>query len=164
MNYAKIIVQWKEFQLPQVKPRDIKIDIEHDFIITISGPRRAGKTFICFILIKQLLSKGISKNNIVYINFEDEKLIGANADDLEKLLETFFEYTDVNKEQKTYLFLDEIQNVINWDIWVRRINELRKDISIIITGSSSKLLGNEISTKLRGRVLNFEVYPLSLRK
>src|SRR3989344_5566708 len=164
MDYKQIITFWKEFDIPKALEREVKLDINIDFIITITGPRRAGKTYFCFQLINQLISKEISKDNIFYINFEDNKLLGAESKDLDKLLETFFELSQINKKQKIYLFFDEIQTVKNWDSWVRTINDVRKDIQIILTGSSSKLLSKEISTKLRGRVLNYEIFPLSFKE
>ena len=164
MNYKKIIVQWKEFELPKTLTRDLSINTEIDFITTVTGPRRSGKTFLCFQKINQLIKKGVSRENILYINFEDEKLIGAKTDDLEGLLESYYELSNIKKEQDIYLFLDEIQNVKNWDAWVRRIYDTNKNLKLIITGSSSKLLSKEISTKLRGRVFNIEVFPLSFKE
>lgn len=164
MEYEKIIVRWREFEVPKVLPRNINLEFNHDFITTITGPRRAGKTYICFQTINQLLEKKVSKENILYINFEDEKLLNANADDLNNLLEKYLELSTINKRQNIFLFLDEIQNVENWDSWVRRISDTEKNIKLILTGSSSKLLSKEISTKLRGRVLNTEVYPLSFKE
>ncbi len=164
MDYKQIITFWKEFDIPKALERKILVDVNTDFIITITGPRRAGKTYFCFQLISKLLEKGIFKDNILYINFEDNKLLGTNSKDLDKLLETFFELYQINKKQKIYLFFDEIQTVKNWDSWARTIHDTKKNIQIILTGSSSKLLSKEISTKLRGRVLNYEIFPLSFKE
>ena len=164
MDYKQIIIFWKEFDMPKALEREVKVDVNTDFIITITGSRRAGKTYFCFQLINQLFSEGISKENIFYINFEDNKLLGAESKDLDKLLEAFFELSQIDKKQKIYLFFDEIQTVKNWDSWTRTINDTRKDIQVILTGSSSKLLSKEISTKLRGRVLNYEIFPLSFKE
>ncbi len=164
MDYKTIITFWKEFKLPQLFNRLIDINLDLDFITAITGPRRAGKSFFCFQLIKNLIDKGIPKDNILYINFEDNRLIGANSDDLERLLETFFELYNISKNNKIYLFFDEIQAVTNWDSWVRKIYDIRKDIKLILTGSSSKLLSREVSTKLRGRVLNKEIFPFSFKE
>lgn len=164
MNYEKIIVNWMEFKIPKTLPRTKKIKLNHEFITTITGPRRAGKTYLCFQTMHQLISNKVPKENILYINFEDEKLLGANANDLNKLLETYLELSNNNEKYETYLFLDEIQNVTNWDNWVRRISDTEKNIKLILTGSSSKLLSKEISTQLRGRVLNTEIYPLSFKE
>ena len=164
MDYKQIIIFWKEFTIPKALEREVKEDVNTDFIITITGPRRAGKTYFCFQSINQLLEKGISKGNILYINFEDNKLLDAESKDLDKLLEIYFELSQIDKKQKIYLFFDEIQTVKNWDSWARTIHDVRKDIQIILTGSSSKLLSKEISTKLRGRVLNYEIFPLSFKE
>ena len=164
MNHKEIITNWKEFKIPALFSRNHNIDLESDFIITISGPRRAGKTFVCFQIIAELIQKGTPKENILYINFEDNKLIGADSDDLEKLLEAYFELYNVDKDKKIYLFLDEIQAVKNWDSWVRKIHDINKKIKLVLTGSSSKLLSKEISTVLRGRVLNKEIFPLSFKE
>ena len=164
MDYNKIIFQWKEFKIPKTLQRDVSINLRTNFITAIIGPRRAGKTYLCFQEIKKLINKKISKENILYINFEDEKLLNANAKDIDNLLNAFYELSDVNTKQKIYLFLDEIQNVKNWDVWVRRIHDMNKNIKIILTGSSSKMLSNELSTKLRGRVINVLVFPLSFKE
>ena len=163
MEHKKIIIQWKEFEMPEVLPRARDINLDSDFITAITGPRRAGKTFFCFQLINKLKEK-VSKENMLYLNFEDEKLLGAEAKDLDKLLETFYEMSSPKKNQNIYLFLDEIQNVKNWDNWVRRIYDTQKHIKLILTGSSSKLLSKEISTSLRGRSINIEIFPLSFKE
>ena len=164
MNYKEIIANWKEFEIPALFSRNHNISLESDFIITISGSRRAGKTFVCFQIIEELIKKGVSRENILYINFEDNKLIGADSNDLEKLLESYFEIYNPDKDKKIYLFLDEIQIVKNWDSWVRKIHDINKKIKLVLTGSSSKLLSREISTVLRGRVLNKEMYPLCYKE
>lgn len=163
MEHERIINQWMDFEIPEVFEREGNIDFKIDFIWAISGPRRSGKTYFCFKTIKELERKGFKKN-ILYINFEDPKLLGANENDLDKLLESFYEFSDLNKGDKLFLFLDEIQNVRNWDIWVRHVYDTLKNIKIVLTGSSSKLLSKEISTKLRGRVVNKEIFPVSFRE
>ncbi len=164
MNYEKIIRNWKEFVIPDLTNRNINLNLNHDLITTITGPRRAGKTFLCFQKIKELLKQGINRGNILYINFEDDKLLNANSNDLEKLFEVFLENFNQNEKQNTYLFLDEIQTVQNWDSWVRRIHDTQRKTNLVLTGSSSKLLSREISTKLRGRVYNIELLPLNFKE
>lgn len=164
MEHKRIVINWKEFSIPGVLPRLSDTNLDIDFITTISGPRRAGKTYFCFQLMQKLIKEGISRENIFYINFEDNHLLGASADDLDKILEHYLEISEINKKQKLYFFFDEIQAVKDWDSWARKINDQRKDIKLILTGSSSKLLSKEISTKLRGRVINKEIFPLSFKE
>ena len=164
MDYKQVIIQWKEFSQPLVFPRQAIVNIDLDLVTTITGPRRAGKTYFCFQLIQKILQQGISANNVLYINFEDNRLLGATAQDLDKLYETFLEISEVQQKQAIYLFFDEIQVVQNWDAWVRKMYDQHRNIRLIITGSSSTLLSREISTKLRGRVLNWEIFPLRFKE
>lgn len=164
MEHKKIVIGWKEFEVPGLLHRNIHVDLNVDFIITITGPRRSGKTYLCFELINGLLSKGIPKENVLYLNFEDNKLLGATSDDLDKILENYIEMYEPNKKKRIYLFFDEIQVVRDWDAWARKISDMKKEIQLVLTGSSSKLLSKEISTKLRGRVINHEVFPLSFKE
>jgi len=164
MDHKKVIVQWQEFELPETLPRAKQIAFDPGFITTVTGPRRAGKTWLCFQAMRKLLDAGVPRSNMLYINFEDEKLRGAGAEDLESLLAAFFELSEIGKKHDIYLFLDEIQNVNDWDIWVRRTHDMRRNIRLVVTGSSSKMLSKELSTRLRGRVLNVEVMPVSFRE
>src|SRR3972149_9100546 len=125
MEYKQIVINWKEFEIPEVIHRHADADLDIDFITAIIGPRRAGKTYFCFQLMQKLIKKGISKENILYINFEDNKLLGANADDLDRILEYFLEIYSINKKEKIYLFFDEIQTVTDWDAWTRKIYDTR---------------------------------------
>nr|MDO8116554.1 AAA family ATPase [Candidatus Sigynarchaeota archaeon] len=160
----KGVIQWMEFLIPEIKPRDVVVDLGTDLIVAITGPRRSGKTCFCFQLIGQLVLKGTPRSNIFYVNFEDEKLIGATATDADAMLDVFHELSRLDPSFNMYLFLDEIQNVKDWDAWVRRLHDTRKNIKLVLTGSSSKLLGKEIATRLRGRVLNKEIFPLSFKE
>ena len=138
--------------------RDIKIDLNSNKIISIVGARRTGKTYVMFQCIKTLKENGVMIDNILYINFENERLIGLNAKDLDLLLVAHKEL--FNPDGKIYIFLDEIQVVENWDKWVRKIYDTG-NYQIILTGSSSELLSSEIATSLAGRNLTYTIYPLS---
>lgn len=138
--------------------RDIKIDLNSNKIIAIAGARRTGKTYVMFQYINDLKERGVAKDNILYINFENERLIGLNAKDMDLLLVAHKEL--FNPDGKIYIFLDEIQVVENWDKWVRKIYDTG-NYQIILTGSSSELLSSEIATSLAGRNLTYTIYPLS---
>ena len=138
--------------------RDIKIDLNSNKIIAIVGARRTGKTYVMFQCIKTLKENGVKIDNILYINFENERLIGLNAKDLDLLLVAHKEL--FSPDGKIYIFLDEIQVVENWDKWVRKIYDTGK-YYIILTGSSSELLSSEIATSLAGRNLTYTVFPFS---
>ena len=90
------------------------------------------------------LEKNISKNNIIYVNFEHEKLRNLDASDLSDLVTSFYELAKPQAEKDVYLFLDEIQVVNGWSTWVNRIYESKR-FHIFLSGSSSKFLGRELS-------------------
>ncbi len=159
----QIISYWSNFKIPDLIERNFDESlIESDKILTISGPRRAGKTYLCYQIIKKLRGY-VPEDNLLYINFEDERLYPLNGDELSKLLEIYYEIMDPS-EGRIYLFLDEIQSVPNWERWCRRIDEREKDIKLILTGSSSKVMPSELSTSLRGRSLNRVVFPFSFKE
>lgn len=160
----RILLEWSAFKLPKLYRRDFDNTLlEGHEILSIIGARRTGKTFLCYQLIQQLREK-LPSANVVYINFEDERLYPLKGDELTLLWEVYLELFSVELHQKIYLFIDEIQNVKNWSKWARRITEQNRNLKLIITGSSSKLLSREMATELRGRTLNFLVYPLSFRE
>jgi len=163
----EIIREWQEAELPQVLPRTIEIPTSVNKIIAIVGPRRSGKTYLLFWLAKELLSKGVPREKIIYVNFEDPRLLPFEARNFEVILDSYRElYPEVYSEPdtaKAYLFLDEIQVVKNWEIAVRRIYDTR-NFFIFITGSSSKVLSSEIATQLRGRAITFELFPFSFKE
>ena len=149
------------YEIPYLIKRDIKIDPNTNKIITIAGPRRSGKTYVMFQYMLDLQQMGVKKDSIVYVNFENERLIGVNASDLDFLLITHNEL--FNPAEEIYIFLDEIQVVKNWDKWVRKIYDTGK-YHLIITGSSSELLSSEIATSLAGRNISYVVYPFSFEE
>jgi predicted AAA+ superfamily ATPase len=160
-DFKIVLREWKEKKLPEIVEREIKIPMELNQIAAIIGPRRAGKTYQMFSTIKALMEKGISKENILYVNFEHERLSNLKAEDMRELIEVYYEL--FKPEKRIYLFLDEIQKVENWEAWVRRIHE-SKEYYIYISGSSSKLLSKEIATQLRGRSIDFIIFPFSFRE
>ncbi|KJE48565.1 MULTISPECIES: ATP-binding protein [unclassified Acidiplasma] len=160
-DFKYVLALWKEYKIPNMIERDMHIDLETDKIIAIAGSRRTGKTYIMFQCITELLKKGIKNDNIIYVNFENERLVGIVASDLDNLLIAHKEL--FNPDGTIYLFLDEIQVVENWDKWVRKIYDMGK-YRIIVTGSSSELLSSEIVTSLAGRNLTYIVYPFSFKE
>ena len=155
--------EFQEGELPEAVPREIDIPLSSQKIIAIIGPRRSGKTYLLFLLIKKLLSENISAERIIYFNFDDPRLLPCDAKGVEQILEAFRELYPEHRKKINYLFFDEIQNVKDWEIGVRRIYDTRK-FRIFLTGSSSKLLSKEIATQLRGRAISFEVLPFSFRE
>lgn len=106
------------------------------------------------------MRKAVDPANIVYINFENDRLFPMELAHLNDLVEGYYELYPEKRKEKVYFFLDEIQNVKGWEKFVRRIHDTL-NISIFVTGSSLQLLGSEIATALRGRTITYEVFPCS---
>ncbi len=154
----------RDFHLSEnfdVKPRNIQPPIDTKKIITLIGVRRCGKTSIFYHMINQLIEK-IEKTKILFLNFEDERF-ELNSDELDLILQVYMELYPSYKLSECYFFFDEIQNIPNWEKFIRRMYDTISK-NIFITGSNSKLLSSEIATSLRGRTLNFEIFPLSFKE
>ena len=134
---------------------------ESSHIIVITGARRSGKSFIMRQTAKTLIKGGIRENNILIVNFEDPRFVELNTKILQQVYDVYLEF--LNPQEKPFLFLDEIQEVEDWEKWVRTIHELDK-AKIIISGSNAKLLSRELSTLLTGRHLDLVIFPLSFKE
>lgn len=136
--------------------------IDKDVIKVLTGIRRSGKSVMLKLLIEELKNRGINENQFIYINFENLKY--RNLKNYEKLYDFILNKVD-DKYKSYYIFLDEIQEVEEWE---RCVNSLRVDeelrFDIYITGSNAKLLSGELSTYLAGRYIEFIVYPFSFKE
>lgn len=159
INYEQVVADSQERHLPELLRRSIDIRRAPGNALAIIGMRRSGKTYLCFQMMKDLLESGISRENILYVNFEDERLSSFRNEDFQPLLEVFRQRID-DPDHISYLFFDEIQEVNGWEKFIRRIID-EGGFEVTITGSSAKLLSSEIHTSLRGRALPLEVFPFS---
>ncbi len=139
-----------------VEPRDIKLEGFPCHVLV--GVRRAGKSYMLYHVIQQLLAQGHKWDEILYLNFEDERLENFDTDDFNRLLECHQEMYG----KRPMLFLDEIQNIDSWHKFARRMAD--SQYTIFITGSNAKMLSGEINTTLGGRFLIAEVYPYSFKE
>ena len=149
--------EWRDYYLKareSLIPRDVPKLPSKKFAAALIGIRRSGKTF-CAIQ----MSLEIDPQQVFYYNFEDPLFsVGAGAKELDQLLNQAEEYSTKKIE---VLVLDEIQNVENWEKWLRKKID-QQHYHIIITGSSAKLLSSELATSLSGRCLEYRIWPLSL--
>lgn len=148
---------------PKPKRREVAIKTHHDMVSVFVGMRRTGKTWLCFQQIHDLIASGVPRDRILYLNFEDDRLTGLSADELQWLTEFYYVRLPANREQECHFYFDEIQNVPGWEKFVRRLLD-NENARITITGSSAKLLSREIATCLRGRALTTEVFPLDFQE
>lgn len=155
-SLKQIMIDQKEIYLNNpLIPRHYSLEANVNYCFV--GIRRTGKSYMMYQQIKQLEENGIPSSQIIYVNFEDERLLEMTSADLNLILEIGLEIsgTDV----KPYLFLDEIQNISGWEKFVRRIADMKYRINI--TGSNSKMLSSEIASTLGGRFVIMNIYPYS---
>ncbi len=129
---------------------------ECELIKVLSGVRRCGKSSIMNLIMQELLSEGVSQDNILYFNLDKKPYDKVNkADKLDELIDK-----NAKAKGKKYLFIDEVQNIRDFEVLINAWRE-EGDFSIFITGSNSYLLSGELATKLTGRYVQFDILPLS---
>ena len=107
-NFKLLIQEFQEFTFPEIIERELKIPLNSNKIITIYGPRRSGKSFYFYGLINNLLLGGIRKDKILYLSFEDDRILPLSSENMNELLEAYFELYPDNKKEEVFLFFDEI--------------------------------------------------------
>lgn len=143
----------EEINSIQVLPRDYTFDPKASYVLV--GARRSGKSYILYHNIQQLLANGVDWDEMLYINFEDERLVGMETSDLNSIIEVHYSMSD----KKPILFLDEIQIVPHWEKFVRRLAD--EKYRLFVTGSNAKMLSSEIATTLGGRLIVKDIFPYS---
>jgi uncharacterized protein len=151
--FKKIIVERQEW-LKNIRLIKREITFENEANYAFTGLRRAGKSYYLYQIIQEKFSKE-NFEQLLFINFEDERLLELTHHDLQYILDAYFELFEL----MPIIFLDEIQNVPHWQKFVRRLaDEGRR---IFVTGSNAEMLSHEIASTLGGRFINKEILPLS---
>lgn len=128
-------------------------------VVIITGIRRSGKSTLMYQIIDNLLSQGVEPRQILFVNWEDKKLVTDSLDDI------YLAYRKaMNLDKKAYIFFDEIHRKEGWESWIRKKYDLKSNNKFVLSGSSSYLLKKEYSTLLTGRNITFEVFPLSFEE
>ncbi len=158
----EIVESWSFWRRspPKSVPRNAATScvLHSDVVNVISGVRRCGKS----TLLQQLLqANSIQPESAVFVNFEDPRL--AQYQD-HRLLEQICSVAEENRDQPITFFLDEIQNVSNWQRWINSSLERRPEHTFVVTGSNSRLLSGEFATTLTGRHLSTELFPFDFRE
>ncbi len=146
-------------------PRGISFPPLHTIkkIMVAIGMRRTGKTYFLSQIMQHLLLKDVPLSRLLYINFDDERLLPMTQKEFGELVDAFYTLYPENHGYLCYLFFDEIQNVDQWEMVIRRYFDAKK-VEIYLTGSSAKLLSKEIHTSLRGRSFPIEIWPFSFEE
>lgn len=139
-----------------IVPRDYDFDLNANYVLI--GLRRAGKSTLLYKIVKDLVEKGIEWNQIIYINFEDERLAEFSLNDFNDLLSVQAELTD----KIGYFFLDEIQNIEGWEKFARRMADSKEHT--FVTGSNAKMLSQEIENRLGGRYFTKYITPYNFKE
>ncbi len=136
--------------------REYEFDVNANYVLI--GLRRAGKSTLLYKIVQDLIANGTDWNQIIYINFEDERLSEFSVNDFNDILSVQAEMSD----KKGWFFLDEIQNIDGWEKFARRLSDSKE--RAFITGSNAKMLSAEIENRLGGRYLTKYVTPYNFRE
>ena len=159
-----IILDFQEVKLDTGVPRRLQIQVVPGKATICIGVRRSGKSTYLFQIIQRLLDDGIPRENILYLNFFDDRLYNLRPGSLGLITEAYYSLFPEKKNTETvYCFFDEIQAFTGWEPFVDRLMRTEQ-CEVYITGSSSQMLSREIATQMRGRALSWELFPFSFRE
>lgn len=152
-----IIIEGQEL-LTDIEPVPREIEIEPNGRYVFVGIRQAGKSYMLYLRALQLIAEGHSIKEMLFINFDDERLINMKAADLDAIVQAYGALYDL----KPILFLDEIQNVDGWEHFAHRL--ANQKYMVYITGSNAKMLSKDIASRLGARYIEKRVFPYSFRE
>ncbi len=160
----EIIADFGELKLKTGVQRHLQLESIPGKATICIGVRRAGKSTFMFQLIKKLLEEGISRENVLYLNFFDDRLHNLQHEGLGLILEAYYSlYPEKKNTEKLYCFFDEIQAIPNWEPFVDRLIRT-ENCQVYITGSSARMLSKEIASQMRGRSLSWEMFPFTFQE
>lgn len=167
-DYAALVREARDFAFPEVVERQdivgaLPKPAPFNLVHIITGIRRCGKTFFAFQLINGLLADGVQRDRVLYFNFADDRLRPYPTTLLNDVVEEYWRQVPIARSEGCYLFLDEVQEADDWQGFCQRVAEHEK-VTLVITGSSSKLSADEIASRFRGRSLEHPMHPLSFRE
>lgn len=143
--------------------RDQKVPVDNGRIVTVTGIRRCGKSSLLGLAINRLLQAGVPRERILYVGFDDERLASLKSENLDEVLQAYREMYPGQELKDVYMFFDEIQLVENWELFVLRVYK-HYCRHIFVTGSTAKMLSEEIASALRGWPDEYREYTLSFHE
>ncbi|RJP34024.1 MAG: ATP-binding protein [Actinobacteria bacterium] len=151
-------------QVPDFTKRDVYLPrVSGKKAYAVIGMRRSGKTTFLWQALDGELKLGTPREDLVYLNFEDERLSDLTQSDLGLVAEEYYNLYPESHERRVVFFLDEIQNIDGWEAFTRRLLDTHQ-VGLFISGSSSRLLSRELASGMRGRALELRIYPFSFRE
>lgn len=154
-DVLKTIIKEGQELLESVDINEREFEFEDNGCYVLVGIRQAGKSYLLYQRARQLLRQGVELRSIVYIDFDDERLLGMTAQDLDSILQAYYS----TRSEKPILLFDEIQDITGWEHFARRL--ANQKYRVFITGSNAKMLSRDITTTLGGRYLDSKVMPYS---
>ena len=162
--FKKIILDFQKKELPIFIPRDHELTLIKDISISVSGPRRSGKTYRTYQFIKEYLATGKKTENICRIQFNDNKLRLLLSDDLQLIDQSYYAlYPEKQNKEEVLFIFDEIHRIDGWEDYILFLLDNQKH-KIIITGSTSKLQKGNFASSLRGKNFDRELLPFSFKE
>ncbi len=151
--------------LPKITRRDVYVPGVRGKAVAVIGPRRGGKTTFLWQLLSARAAEGMAREGMMYFNFEDERLAGMKAGELRQVAEEYYRLYPHwrDGQRRAAWYLDEMQVVPGWEMFVRRIMDSER-VDIHLSGSSARLLSREVATAMRGRAMEALVLPFSFRE
>lgn len=163
-DVIKSLFAIKQSEIPfDVIERDTKLPIDRKKIITIPGVRRCGKSTLMEIAINTLVEKGVPKEYILWLGFDDERLRSMTSEELDDVIASYMEMYPNIPIKDVYMFFDEIQLIKDWEYFILRVYKTYCK-NIYVCGSNATMLSTELSSALRGYPLEYETYPLSFNE
>lgn len=160
-DIIKSLIEIKQSEIPfPVIAREVELPLDRNKIITIPGVRRCGKSTLMMIAINELFKKGVPKEHILWLGFDDERLKNMTSDELNDVIESYMEMFPDVPIRDVYMFFDEIQLIKDWEYFIIRVYKSYCK-NIYVSGSNATMLSTELKSVLRGWPLEYETYPLS---
>lgn len=162
--YLKAQIAMRQAEFPtELIPREQALPINSGKIVTVPGVRRCGKSSQMEMVVNRLLQKGVARERLLWVSFDDERLVKMKSDELEQIIEAYREmYPDIDIKG-AYIFFDEIQLIDGWEYFVMRLYK-HYTKNIFISGSNATMLSSELKTALRGWPFEVETLPLSFKE
>lgn len=149
---------------PALTRRDIRLPAVHNKALAVIGIRRSGKSTFLWQCLANRIAAGVPREDLVYVSFEDDRLIGMQATDLAWLVEEYYRLRPNVRDNRTVTFcFDEIQMIPGWETFARRLLDTER-VQLFISGSSARLLSREIASSMRGRAMEVLIHPFSFRE
>lgn len=159
-----MILDFQEMALQAGVPRRLALKSVPGKAAVCIGVRRSGKSTYLFQIIRRLVDSGVSRTNILYLNFFDDRLHDLRSNNLGLIVDAYYSlYPEKKNAETVYCFFDEVQAVDGWEPFVDRLMRT-ENCEVYLTGSSARMLSKEIATQMRGRALSWEMFPFSFRE